>query len=99
MKKTTLTSIVLIMTLLGVVFATFGSAAPALAQDTTPVAPTLPDPNVDATVIVPDTGGDVDTDNDGFVFSGWTLLLILGIVVVVLLVALLARGGTTHIHD
>lgn len=94
MKKRTLTSIVLIMTLLGVVFATFGSAAPALAQSGTPEAP---DPNVQVTVVVPDTGG--QADNDTVAFSGWTLLLIMGVAVVVLLIALLARGGATHYHD
>lgn len=96
MKKTALTRLVWIFALLGLVFASFGSAAPVLAQDGTPEVP-LPDPDVEATVIVPDTGGDADTDDD-FAFSGWTLLLILGAVIIILLIALLARGTTTHTH-
>lgn len=78
----------------------FGAVAPGYAalpaQETTPV-PVDPGDGIVVTQVIPDTGADNDA-NDGFAFSGWTLLILLGIVIVVLLVALLARGsGHTHV--
>ena len=97
--KNTLTRVVTILALLGVVFGALGMASPVLAQTPAPVDPgnpSQPDPAV--TVVVPDTGGSA-ADNDGFAISGWTLLVILGLLVVILLIALVARGGHTHTVD
>lgn len=95
MKKNTLTRILTILALLGVVFGSLGLVSPVLAQTPEPVDPAQPDPAV--TVVVPDTGG--DADNDGFAISGWTLLVILGIFVVILMIALVSRGSHTHTVD
>jgi hypothetical protein len=87
MKLNTLSRVFLVLAMLGVVFGAAGMVSPAFAQDNDPVPP--PDPGNGDIVIIPDTG----TDNDPGLFSGWTLLIILGVVIVVLLIALVARGS------
>jgi hypothetical protein len=95
MKKNTISRVLGILVLLSFVFAAFG-VSPVLAQGEDPVVPTVAPPvdNDPDVVVIPETGG--QQNNDGL-FSGWTLLIILGVAVVVLLIALVARSGHTHV--
>jgi hypothetical protein len=71
------------------------TSAGSTSVGTNAVAPTAPVSNtgaaapVNGTVVVPNTGAPMDS----VLLSGWTLLIILGVVIVVLLIALLARGS------
>jgi flagellar basal body-associated protein FliL len=90
MKKSKLSTIFIILAMLGLVFA---AAMPVLAQGEDPGDPVPPPDNGGDIVIIPDTG----SDNDPGLFSIWTLLIILGVVIVVLLIALVARGSSPRV--
>jgi hypothetical protein len=94
MKMNALTRIFLILAVLGIAFGAVGVVSPVLAQENDPVP--LPDPgNGDGdVVIIPDTGSQQE---DPGLFSFWTILIILGVVIVVLLIALLARGSSSRL--
>jgi len=54
------------------------------------------DPDVDVTLVVPDTGGDTDVvvANGTPWYANWLVLGIIGIIVVALLIALISRAAT-----
>jgi hypothetical protein len=62
-------------------------------QEEPPVDPPVVEPTI---VIVPDTGG----NQTNIFIDNWIIWVILGAVIIALLAALVARGGsTTHYHD
>jgi hypothetical protein len=94
MNMKALSRLFLILAMLGIAFGAMGLVSPVLAQDNDPVP--LPDPgNGDGdVVIIPDTGS---SSEDPGLFSFWTILIILGVVIVVLLIAVLARGSSSRL--
>lgn len=93
MKKNSLRRFVWVITLLGLMFAAFGSAITVSAQDFPPVDP--PGPGVDdpSEPIIPNTGGEIVVDAENTGMSVGTIIAIAAALLVILLAALVVGDG------